>query len=316
MSRFRDFRICSGSSNPKLAEKIAQELGTELGEMETTTFADGERRVQFQRTVRGVDTFLVQSTSPPVNDHLMELLLMIDSAQRASAGRITAVIPYLGYSRQDRKDRPRVPVSSKLVANLIEEAGADRILTMHLHSDQIQGFYDIPVDHLYSTPLVIDHLEAKYNDSPSVIVAPDAGAADRSRALASRVDFDLAIIDKRRPEPNKSKIAHIIGEVEGRQAIILDDMIDTAGTLTSAARAIKEAGAESVTAVATHPIFSEPAIDRIEESPLEDVIVCDTMELSSRAANSETISVLGTAGIISKAIECIHKEKSIQELFV
>lgn len=316
MSRFRDFRIFSGSSNPPLAKAIAGELGAELGGMEARTFADGERRVQYERTIRGVDTFLVQSTSTPVNDHLMELLLMIDSARRASAGRITAVIPYLGYSRQDRKDRPRVPISAKLVANLLEEAGADRVLTMHLHADQIQGFYDIPVDHLYSTPLVVDHLESEYDDNNSVIVAPDAGAADRSRHLASRVGFDLAIIDKRRPEPNMAEVAHIIGDVENRNAIILDDMIDTAGTLTGAAEAIRDAGANTVRAIATHPLFSDPALDRIEESPLEDVIVCDTIELSSRAERSERISVLETSEIIANGIECIHREKSIQKLFV
>jgi ribose-phosphate pyrophosphokinase len=284
--------------------------------MERRTFADGERRIQYQQTVRGVDLFLIQSTSQPVNEYLMELLLMIDSAQRASAGRITAVIPYLGYSRQDRKDRPRVPISAKLVANLIEEAGADRVLTMHLHADQIQGFYDIPVDHLYSTPLVINHLESTYKEDNSVIVAPDAGAANRSRHLARQVNFDMAIVDKRRPEPNKSEVAHIIGDVEDRNAIILDDMIDTAGTLTGAAEAIKEKGANSVRAIATHPLFSEPALDRIEESPLEDVIVCDTIELSDRATNSDKISVLDTSVMFARAIECIHEEKSINKLFV
>lgn len=315
MSRFRDFRICSGSSNPDLAQDVADELAADLSDIERRTFSDGERRIQYQQTVRGVDLFLVQSVAPPVNDHLMELLLMIDSAKRASAGRVTAVIPYLGYSRQDRKDRPRVPISAKLVANLLEEAGADRVLTMHLHADQIQGFYDVPVDHLYSTPLVVDYLNNNYGENNSVIVAPDAGAADRSRHLAHRVGFDMAIVDKRRPEPNKSEVAHIIGDVDGRNAIILDDMIDTAGTLTGAAQAIKDEGAQSVTAIATHPIFSEPAIDRIEDSPLEDVIVCDTIELSEKAQNCEKITVLSTAKLLSEAITCIHEERSIQELF-
>lgn len=316
MSRFRDFRICTGSSNPALAEDIADELSTDLSGLECKTFADGERRVQYENTVRGVDLFLVQSTSRPVNDHLMELLLMIDSARRASAARITAVVPYLGYSRQDRKDRPRVPISAKLVANLLEEAGADRVLTMHLHADQIQGFYDIPVDHLYSTPLVVNYLDNNYQENNSVIVAPDAGAADRSRALARRVGFDMAIVDKRRPEPNRSEVANIIGEVDGRNAIILDDMIDTAGTLTGAARAIFDEGAESVTAIATHPIFSEPALERIKDSPLEDVIVCDTIKLSEKAQNCEKITVLSTANLLSQAIQCVHEERSIQELFV
>jgi ribose-phosphate pyrophosphokinase len=246
----------------------------------------------------------------------MELLLMIDSAQRASAGRITAVIPYLGYSRQDRKDRPRVPISAKLVANLIEEAGADRVLTMNLHADQIQGFYDIPVDHLYSTPLVVDHIQSEYNGDNTVIVSPDAGAADMCRAHATRVDMELAIIDKRRPEPNRAKVAHIIGDVEGCNAIILDDMVDTAGTLTVAAEALDEAGARSVRAVATHALFSDPALSRIEESPLEEVVVCDTIPPNSRIEQSEKISVLGTAGLFSGGIRCIHEETSIQDLFV
>lgn len=316
MSRFRDFRLYSGSSNPSLSRKIARRLNTELGDVELTRFADGERFVHYRRTVRGVDVFLIQSVAPPVNDHLMELLLMIDSARRASAGRITAVVPYLGYSRQDRKNQPRVPISAKLVANMLETAGADRVLTMHMHSDQIQGFYDIPVDHLYSTPVAIDYLNENYPDDGSVIVSPDAGAADRSRALARRVDFELAIIDKRRPEPNKAVVANLIGDVEGRKAIILDDMIDTGGTLTQAARAIDEAGARSVIALATHPIFSEPALDRIEDSPLEKVVVCDTIELSERARSTEWIEVLDTSGPMSEAITCIHEENSIQNLFV
>lgn len=316
MSRFRDFRICAGSATPDLAERIAVQLDAEVGTMETRQFADGERRIQYEETVRGVDLFLVQSTSPPVNDNLMELLLMIDSAQRASAGRITAVVPYLGYSRQDRKDRPRVPISAKLVANLIEEAGADRMLTMNLHADQIQGFYDIPVDHLYSTPLVVNHIQSSYDNENSVIVSPDAGAADMCRAHATRVDMELAIIDKRRPEPNQAEVAHIIGDVEGRNAIILDDMVDTAGTLTGAAEALAEAGARSVRAVATHALFSDPALSRIEESPLEEVVVCDTIPLDSRAEQSEKISVLGTAGLFSGGIRCIHEESSIQDLFV
>jgi len=241
---------------------------------------------------------------------------MIDSARRASAGRITAVVPYLGYSRQDRKDRPRVPISAKLVANLIEEAGADRILTMNLHADQIQGFYDVPVDHLYSTPLVVDHLKSEYDTENTVIVAPDAGAADHSRAHATRTDTDLAIIDKRRPEPNQAVVANIIGDVEGRDAVILDDMIDTAGTLTGAAEALASSGARSVRAIATHPLLSDPAVERIEESPLEDVVVCDTISLNSRADQSDKISVLGTAGLFSGGIKAIHEETSIQDLFV
>lgn len=316
MSRFRDFRVYSGSSNPSLAEKISDQLDTDLGDIDLEEFADGERFIQFNQTVRGVDVFLVQSLSPPVNDHLMELLLMIDSAKRASAGRITAVIPYLGYSRQDRKNKPRVPVSAKLVANQIQVAGADRVLTMHMHSDQIQGFYDIPVDHLYSTPIVMNHLEDRFPPENTVIVSPDVGAADRSRALARRLDFDLAIIDKRRPEPNKSEVANIIGEVRGQNAILLDDMVDTAGTLTQASEAIMEAGADSIIAVATHPIFSEPAIQRIQDSPLEEVIVCNTIQPHEKASNCDQVQLLDTSGLMARAVTCIHEERSIQKLFV
>ncbi len=316
MSRFRDYRLYAGSSNPDLAGRVADELSTEPGGVELGTFSDGERHVHLSRTVRGLDVFLIQSTSRPVNDHIMELLLMIDAARRASAGRITAVMPYMGYGRQDRKDRPRVPISARLLADMLEVAGADRVLTMHMHADQIQGFFSIPMDHLYSTPIVVDHLSEHYQNDRSVIVSPDAGAANRSRALAKRLDFDLAIIDKRRPEPNQARVANIIGEVEGKNAVILDDMIDTGGTLTRAAKAIHEAGARSVMAVATHPIFSPPAVERIEESPLEEVIVCDTIELNDQARSCDKITLLPTTSMWARAIRCIHEEKSITELFV
>lgn len=316
MSRFRDYRLYSGSSNPDLVDRVAEELDTEPGGVELGTFSDGECHVHLERTVRGLDVFLMQSTSRPVNDHIMELLLMIDAARRASAGRITAVIPYMGYGRQDRKDRPRVPISAKLLADLLEVAGADRVLTMHMHADQIQGFFSIPMDHLYSTPIVVEHLSEHFPDDHSVIVSPDAGAANRSRALAKRLDFELAIIDKRRPEPNQARVANIIGDVRDKRAIILDDMIDTGGTLTRAARAIHEAGARSVMAVATHPIFSSPAIERIEDSPLEEVIVCDTIQLNERARSCDKITLLPTTSMWVRAIRCIHEEKSITELFV
>ncbi len=316
MSRFRDFRICTGNSNPGLARGIAETLDVPLGDMVVDRFADGECEIQFKQTVRGVDVFLVQSTSYPVNEHLMELLLMIDAAERASAGRITAVIPYFGYARQDRKNRPRVPISAKLVANLLEEAGADRILTLHLHADQIQGFFDIPVDHLYTTPIVMEHLERTLPGNNNVVIAPDAGGANRARALAKRLNFDLAIVDKRRPKPNESKIAHIIGDVEDRNAVIVDDMIDTGGTLTQTAHAIADAGARRVTAVAAHPVFSEPAIQRIEDSPLDEVAVCDTIPLDTTARGCDKIEVLGTSRMLAKAVACIHEENSITaELF-
>lgn len=316
MSRYRNFRICSGTANQTLARGIADELGEELGDVTVKRFADGECRVQFDQTVRGIDLFLVQPTCPPVNDNLMELLLMIDAARRASAARITPVIPYYGYSRQDRKDRPRVPISSKLVANMLEEAGADRVLTMHLHADQIQGFFDVPVDHLYSTPVVIEYLRNRFESSNSVIVSPDAGAVARSRALAKRLDFDLTIIDKRRPEPNKSKVAEIIGEVDGKNCILVDDMVDTAGTLTHSAQALRDAGANSVHAAVTHPILSGPAVDRLQTSELDSFVVCDTIPLDDSAQDLDMVEVLGTHELFAGAIRCIHEEKSIQDYFI
>ncbi len=316
MSRFRDLRICSGTANLDHAERIAGQLGVELGDITVKRFADGETRVQYEQTVRGVDLFLVQPTCPPVNDNLMELLLMIDAAKRASAARVTAVIPYFGYSRQDRKDRPRVPISAKLVANMLEEAGADRILAMHLHADQIQGFFDVPVDHLYSTPVVIDHLRERFPPGESVIVSPDAGAVNRSRALAKRLDFELAIIDKRRPKPNMSQVANIIGDVERKNCILLDDMVDTAGTLTHSAEALDEAGAASVHAVATHPILSDPAPRRLRESELDTIIVCDTIPLNGKMEGFDNLTVLNTSKLFADAITCVHEEQSIQKLFV
>jgi ribose-phosphate pyrophosphokinase len=317
MSRFRDFRICSGRAHPSLAQNVADQFDVELGDMDLDRFADGEIRVQFQQTVRGVDVFLVQPTCRPVNEHLMELLLMIDAAQRASAARITAVIPYFGYARQDRKDQPRVPISAKMVANLLEEAGADRILTLDLHADQIQGFFDVPVDHLYARPVLIDYLSSEYDENGSVIVSPDAGSVNNSRSYATRLGMDLAIVDKRRPEPNQSEVRHIIGDVEGKNCIIIDDMIDTGGTLTSAADAISEAGANSVVAAATHPVFSEPAVRRIKESALESVTVLNTIpvEGEDRVEENDVIEVLDCSELLSDAIRCIHEEQSIRELF-
>lgn len=317
MSRFRDMRICSGRAHPDLAENIADQFNVDLGDIDLDHFADGEIRVQFRQTVRGVDVFLVQPTGRPVNENLMELLLMIDAAQRASAARITAVIPYFGYARQDRKDKPRVPISAKLVANMLEEAGADRVLTLDLHADQIQGFFDVPVDHLYARPVLIDYLAENYNQNGSVIVSPDAGSVNNSRSYATRLDMEIAIVDKRRPEPNKSKVMNIIGEVEGKNCIIVDDMIDTGGTLTSAANAIAEAGASSVVATATHPVFSEPAIERIKDSALEEVAVLNTIpvDLETDSEAADIINVLDSSKLLADAIRCIHEEQSIRELF-
>jgi len=316
MSRFRDIRICSGNANRPLAKNIAEHLDLKVGELDVDRFADGEVRVQYKETVRGIDLFIVQPTCDPVNENLMELLLLIDAARRASAARITAVIPYFGYSRQDRKDRPRVPISAKLVANLLEEAGADRILTLHLHADQIQGFFDVPVDHLYSAPIFIDYLSEHYGAQDSVIVSPDAGSVARSRALAMRLDMDLAIVDKRRPEPNESEVMNIIGEVKGKDAIIVDDMIDTGGTLTHAAEAIENAGASQVIAAATHPVFSEPAFERIHNSPLSEVVVCNTIPVNPEPLEDGLIQVEDCSKLLADAITCIHEEQSIRELFV
>jgi len=314
VSRFRDFRIYSGTANPELAENIAGHMESDLGNMYHNRFADGELLVQFKQTVRGVDVFLVQSTCRPVNEHLMELLLMIDAAQRASAGRITAVIPYFGYARQDRKDRSRVPISAKLVANLIEEAGADRVLTMHLHADQIQGFFDIPVDHLYSRHIFIDYLSKHYDQDGSVIVSPDAGSVNSARRYATLLDMNIAIVDKRRPEPNQSQVMNIIGEVEGKNCIIVDDMIDTGGTLTSAAKALYEAGAGQVLAAATHPVFSHQAVARINDSVLEECAVCNTIPVDSTGENG-VIHILDCSKLLADAISHIHQEQSINALF-
>ena len=309
-------QILTGNSNPALASEIAQSLSTELGKMKVGTFSDGETQVQIEENVRGRDIFVIQSCCPPVNHNLMELLIILDAARRASAERVTAVIPYYGYARQDRKDRPRVPITSKLVANLLTTAGATRILALDLHADQIQGYFDIPVDHLYALPEVIDYLKKSPLDR-SVIVSPDAGGVERARVLAGHLGgLPLAIMDKRRPSANVAEIHHIIGEVEGKDAIIVDDMIDTAGTLCKVAEVLKSIGkVRSVRAVATHGVLSGQAIERIAASPLDNLIVSNTIPLLDKARCPKIVS-LSVAPILAEAIRRIHEGESVSSLFV
>ena len=302
--------IFSGTSNPALARAIAKEYGTTLGNVTLKRFSDGELYVKFEQSIRGEDIYIVQPTPPP-GDNIIELLLMLDAAKRASVKRVTAVIPYFGYARQDRKDRPRVSIGSKLMANLLVEAGADRVLTMDLHAAQIQGFFDIPLDHLYASRVFIDHL-SKHLIENLVVVAPDVGSLKMSRSYAKKLGASLAFIDKRRPNANESEIMNIIGEVEAKNVLIIDDMIDTAGTLTNAAAAMKKRGALSIVAMCTHPILSGPAFQRIEDSPIDGLLVSDTIPLRQP---SNKIKVLSVANIFAEAIQRIHTNDTISALF-
>ena len=311
-----ELKIFAGNSNPPLAQEISQYLKVPLGKAVVETFSDGESRVEIKENVRGADVFVLQSTSAPGNDNLMELLLMLDAFKRASAKRITAVIPYYGYARQDRKVVPRVPISAKLVADLITTAGASRMLTMDLHSGQIQGFFDVPVDNLYATPVLLQHLKRQLNHNEVTIVSPDAGGVERARAIATRLDASLAIIDKRRVGPNVVAEMNIIGEVRDQIAILLDDMIDTAGTLTMAADALRREGAKKILGCCTHAVLSGPAIERIEASPLEELIVTNTVPLAAGAKGCRKIKVLSVAHLIGEAIRRTHDEESISSLFV
>ena len=311
-----DIKIFAGNSNPPLAAEISEYLKVPLGKATVDTFSDGEIKVEIQENVRGADVFVLQSTSSPGNNNLMELLLMLDAFKRASAMRITAVMPYYGYARQDRKVVPRVPISAKLVADLITTAGASRMLTMDLHSGQIQGFFDIPVDNVYATPVLLEHLRKQLNHNEVTIVSPDAGGVERARAIATRLDASLAIIDKRRVGPNEIAEMNIIGEVKDRVAIIVDDMVDTAGTLTMAADALKKEGARKILGCCTHPVLSGPAIKRIEECPLEELIVTNTIPLSREAQGCRKIKILSVAHLIGEAIRRTHEEESISSLFV
>ncbi|MEM1269431.1 MAG: ribose-phosphate pyrophosphokinase [Bacteroidota bacterium] len=303
--------IVAGRSTPALAREIADELSQRLGEVTIRNFADGEIYVRFEESIRGTDLFLVQSTPAPA-DHWMELLLLVDAAKRASAARITAVVPYFGYARQDRKDQPRVSIAAKLCTNLLERAGADRILTMDLHAPQIQGFTDAPVDHLYGSRLFIDYVQEMEDTANLVVVAPDVGASKRARAYAERLQCDLALIDKRRPRANEVEVMHIIGQVNGKHALLVDDMIDTAGTLTQAAYALSEHGALSIMAACTHPLLSGPAYDRIERSPISKLLVTNTIPLQQTA---QKIHVLSVASYFADAIQRIHNHDSVSTLF-
>lgn len=313
---FSDIKLLSGSANPALADKLAEYLETTRGRARVGRFSDGEIHVEIGDNVRGRDVFLIQPTCSPSNDHLMELLIMGDACKRASAGRITAVIPYYGYARQDRKVAPRVPITAKLVADLLSTAGMDRILTMELHAGQIQGFFDIPVDNLYSNGVLCQRAERVFPMGNVVVVSPDAGGVERARAFAKRLGAGLAIIDKRRSGPNVAEVMNIIGDVKGRTAILVDDMIDTAGTLTKAANAVAANGATEVFAMATHAILSGPAVDRIEASELKKVVVTDSIPLSAAANACEKIDQIGVAPLLGEAIRAIHHNDSVSRLFL
>jgi ribose-phosphate pyrophosphokinase len=311
-------RIFSGNANIALATKICKNLGVSLGKANVSTFSDGETRVEINENVRGMDVFIIQSTCPPVNVTCMELLIMIDAMKRASADRITAVIPYYGYGRQDRKVAPRAPITAKLLADLITTAGANRVLSMDLHAGQIQGFFNIPVDNLFATPVLLDYMKNVYLDNTdnTVVVSPDTGGVERARAFGKRLGASLAIIDKRREGPNEAQVMNIIGNVQGKRVIILDDMIDTAGTVVQAANAMKEAGALEVVVCCTHPILSGPALDCIEGSDIKEVVVTDTIPLNDRAKKCKRMKVLSVSGLLSEAVRRIYYNDSVSSLFI
>jgi len=312
---FNKLKVFSGNSNPLLAEEICHYLHLPLSQAMVRRFSDGEVFVELGENVRGADIFVIQSTSPPVNDTLMELLIMIDAFKRSSARRVTAVIPYYGYARQDRKVAPRVPITAKLVADLLTTAGAGRVLCLDLHAGQIGGFFNIPVDHLFAAPVILDYLR-KHLQGEAVIVSPDAGGVERARAIAKRLQAGLAIIDKRRERANEAKAMNIIGEVQGKLAVVMDDMIDTAGTLTEAANALKDHGASEVWACATHAVLSGPAVGRLRDSPITRVVVTNTVPLSQEAAASGKVVSLSVARLLGEAIRRIHMEDSVSSLFV
>jgi ribose-phosphate pyrophosphokinase len=307
-------RIFSGNSNPELAREISAYVGVPLGNARVGRFSDGEIRVEIEESIRGADVYVIQSTCAPVNDNLMELLIMADALKRASAGSISAVIPYFGYARQDRKAAPRAPISARLVTDLLSAAGFGRLITMELHAGQIQGFFNGPVDHLYCSPVMLRYLKELDLQRP-VVVSPDAGGVERARSYAKRIDASLAIVDKRRSGPNVAEIMHLIGDVEGSDAVLIDDMIDTAGTICQAAEALKRFGARRIYALATHPVLSGPAITRISESVLEQVIVSNTIPLSAAGRACPKIKVLSAANVFGEAIKRIHDLSSVSSLF-
>src|SRR5687768_8280525 len=312
---YGELKLFAGSAHPQLSKEIAEMLGLPLGQARLRRFPDSEVSFQIDENIRGTDVFIVQPTCAPVDEHIMEMLIMIDAFRRSSAARITAVIPYYGYARQDRKDKPRVPISAKLVANLISAAGTQRVLTMDLHKAQIQGFFDIPVDHLFAAPVIIEYL-ARLNYPKLTIVSPDAGGAERARAYAKRLDAELAVIDKRRTEDGTVEVMNVIGGVEGRTCILQDDLIDTAGTIQKAATALKTAGAGRVLACAVHGVLSGPAIERVENSPVDQLIVTNTVPLRGDAQQCKKIVVLSVARLLGQAIRSIHEETSVSSLFV
>lgn len=308
-------KVFSGNANRALAKEICHELRCDLGRAQTARFSDGEFNFQIEENVRGADVFIVQPTCPPTDSHLMELLVMLDAFRRSSAERLTAVLPYYGYARSDKKDRPRVPIAAKMVANLIRTAGADRVVTIDLHAAQIQGFFDIPVDHLYAAPVMIRH----YQEHPLpnlTVVAPDTGGAERARAYAKRLDADLALCDKRRDKPNVAEVMNVVGDVKGRTCLIVDDMCDTGGSITKVSQALKEAGAERVHACFTHPVLSGRASMHLGNSCIEQIAVTNTIPLNSKAAELKNITVLSIAPLLAKAIKSIHEETSVSSLFV
>jgi len=313
--RFERMKIFTGNANPALAAKICAAMGCTLGAASVEPFSDGEIRLQILENVRGADAFVVQPTCTPVDRHLMEVLLMIDALKRASAERITAVLPYYGYARQDRKDKPRMPISARLIANLIQRAGADRVLTLDLHAAQIQGFFDVPVDHLFAAPVMLEYFDS-IGRRDMTVVSPDAGGVERARAFAKHMNAPLAIIDKRRTDVNVAEVMHIIGDVEGRHCLIVDDLIDTAGTLVKAGEALLKHGAVSVTACATHAVLSGPAVERIEESEIQEVVVTNSIPLRDDAKRSTRIKTLSVAPLLARAIQSIHEDGSVSTLFL
>jgi len=311
----QEIKLFGGTSNPALTLEVCNYLGTKPGKILAKTFSDGEIQVEIGENIRGRDVFVIQSTSTPVNDNLMQILIIMDAMRRASAERITAVIPYYGYSRQDRKVKPRVPISAKLVADLITTAGANRVVSMDLHAGQIQGYFNIPVDNIFAAPILLKYIQTKLQDD-LVIISPDAGGVERARAFAKRLDASLAIIDKRREGPNIAQAMNIIGEVKGKTAIILDDMVDTAGTLTQAAAALKERGARKIHACCTHPVLSGPSIERIQASPIDSLVVTNTIPLNDKARDCRKITVLSIAELLGETIKRSHNSHSVSTLFV
>ncbi len=310
---FGELKIMTGSANPALAREICNHLGCELSQCLTDTFSDGEIRVEIGTNVRGADVFVVQPTCAPVNFHLMELCILLDALKRASVGRVTAVVPYYGYARQDRKVAPRAPISAKLVADFLTVAGIDRLVTVDLHAGQIQGFFNLPVDNLYAAPVLLEHLR---QTEDLVIVSPDAGGTERARAYAKRLGAGLAIIDKRRDAPNQARAMNVIGDVKGKTALVLDDMIDTAGTIVAAADVLRDKGAKDVVAYATHPVLSGPAVERLEKSQYSQIVVTNSIPLNSQAKECSKIKVVSLASLLGRAIHNIHTESSVSVLFV